>query len=208
MNISQDSGTATRSGPPWPRRLFHAAVGSSIPVAAIFLADPLPALLTGILAIVSLSLDLTRFRVAWLNRIFLQSLRLLLKSDEYRRITGATYLLIGACFAFLLFDKPVAIAVLLFLSLGDPAAALVGRPIPGPRVFGKSPVGTLAFFAVSLLAVALLVFAGVTEFQWIFVAGAVVAGLVELAPSPFDDNLTVPLIAGAVMQYAPLLLRF
>ncbi len=156
----------------------------------------------------SLALDLIRFRIAWLNRIFLQSLRLLLKRDEDRRITGATYLLIGACFAFLLFDKSLAIAVLLFLSLGDPAAALVGRPIPRPRVFGKSPVGTLAFIAVSLLVIGLLVIAGVTEFKWIFVAGAVVAGLVELAPSPLDDNLTIPLIAGAVMQYLPSFISF
>ena len=172
------------------------------------MSDPLTAQLAGILAVASLALDIIRFRVAWLNRIFLQSLRLLLKRDEDRRITGATYLLIGACLAFLLFDKSVAIAVLLFLSLGDPAAALVGRPMPGPRVFGKSPVGTMAFIAVSLMVIGLLVFAGVTEFQWIFIAGAVVAGLVELAPSPFDDNMTVPLIAGAVMQYLPSLISF
>ena len=133
---------------------------------------------------------------------------MLLKRDEDRRITGATYLLIGSFLAFLLFDKSVAIAVLLFLSLGDPAAALVGRPMPGPRVFAKSPVGTMAFIAVSLMVIGLLVFAGATEFQWIFIAGAVVAGLVELAPSPFDDNMTVPLIAGAVMQYLPSLISF
>ena len=193
------------AGPPWQRRLFHATAGSAIPVAALFLPDSLPAVLLGILAAGSLALDLARFRVGWLNRLFLRFLSRLLKSDEDRRITGATYMLIGAGLAFALFDRPVVVAVLLFLSLGDPAAALIGRPMPGPRPFGKSPVGTLAFIAVSLLVVAVLVMTGVTGFQWVFLVGAVVAGLVELAPLPFDDNLTVPLIAGTVIQYLPLL---
>ncbi len=190
-------------GPPWPRRLFHAAIGTAIPLIAYFLADPLPVLLIGILAAGSLALDLIRFRIPWLNRIFLYWLSLLLKKEEEARITGATYLLIAACISFLVFDKEIAIAVLLFLSLGDPAAALIGRPIPGPRILGKSPVGTVAFVGMSILVVAALATAGVLEFQWVLVAAAVVAGLTELAPLPLDDNLTVPLISGACAQYLP-----
>ena len=197
--------TGGSAGPPWPRRLFHASVGTAIPVIAYFLPDPLPALIIGILAAGSLALDLVRFRIAWLNRLFLNWLRLLLKREEEARITGATYLLIAACICFLAFDKEIAVAVLLFLSLGDPAAALVGRPIPGPRILGKSPVGTLAFVVVSLLVVALLVTADVMAFHWVFIVAAIVAGLVELAPLPLDDNLTVPLVSGACAQYLPLL---
>lgn len=192
-------------GPPWPRRLFHAAVGTAIPVVALFLPEPLPALLIGIMAAVSLALDLIRFRIPWLNRLFLYWLSLLLKKEEEARITGATYLLIAACISFLIFDKEIAVAVLLFLSLGDPAAALIGRPTPGPRILGKSPVGTVAFVAASLLVVGVLEVTGVLEFHWVLVTAAVVAGLVELAPLPFDDNLTVPLISGACAQYLPLL---
>ena len=172
---------------------------------AYFLADPLPALLIGILAAGSLALDLIRFRISWLNRLFLYWLSLLLKREEEARITGATYLLIAACISFLLFDKEIAVAVLLFLSLGDPAAALIGRPIPGPRILGKSPVGTLAFVGISLLVVAFLVTAGIMDFHWVLVVAAIVAGLVELAPLPLDDNLTVPLVSGACAQYLPLL---
>lgn len=195
------------SGPPWPRRLFHAAVGTAIPVTAYFLPDLLPTVIIGILAASSLALDLVRFRVPWLNRLFLYWLSLLIKKEEEARITGATYLLIAAFVSFLVFDKEIAIAVLLFLSLGDPAAALIGRPIPGPRILGKSPVGTVAFVGVSLMVIAVLASTGVLEFQWVLVAAAVVAGLVELAPLPLDDNLTVPLVSGACAQYLPLLLQ-
>ena len=193
------------SGPPWPRRLFHAAAGTAIPVTAYFLPGLLPAVLIGILAAASLTLDLVRFRVPWLNRLFLYWLSLLIKKEEEARITGATYLLIAAFLSFLVFDKEIAIAVLLFLSLGDPAAALIGRPIPGPRILGKSPVGTVAFVGVSLMVIAVLASTGVLEFQWVLVAAAVIAGLVELAPLPLDDNLTVPLVSGACAQYLPLL---
>ena len=196
-----------RQGPPWPRRLFHATVGTAIPVVAFFLPYPLSVILIVILAAGSLALDLARFRIPWLNRLFLNWLRLLLKKEEEARITGATYLLIAACISFLVFDKEIAVAVLLFLSLGDPAAALIGKPMPGPRILGKSPVGTLAFMGVSLLAVAVLTSTGVLEFHWVLVVAAVVAGLVELAPLPLDDNLTVPLVSGACAQYLPLLLE-
>ena len=80
----------------------------------------------------------------------------LLKADEGQRLTGATYLVIGALFTFLFFDADVAVAALLFLSLGDPVAALVGRRMPGPRIFGKSPGGTAAFAAVGLATVGVL----------------------------------------------------
>ena len=194
--------TGASAAPPLGRRLFHAVAGSLPPLAGIFAPMPELVIILAVLALGSLSLDLTRFRVSWLNRLFLRWLRPLLKSSEDRRITGATYLLVAAFLSFLLFDQAVAVAVLLFLSLGDPAAALVGRPMPGPRLFGKSPVGTLAFIGVSLLVGAALVVAGIAPFHWGLLAGAVVAGLVELAPLPGDDNLWVPLIAGTVMQLA------
>ena len=194
--------------PPVWRRFFHLAAGSLVPLAGIF--APIPEFLAVLAALVAggLALDLIRFRVSWLNRVFLRWLRPLLKVSEDRQVTGATYLLVAAFFAFLLFDRPVAVAVMLFLAVGDPVAALVGRPMPGPRLFGKSPIGTLAFVAVSLLVVAGLGGVGVITYHWSFLVGAVVAGLVELLPLPLDDNLTVPLIAGSVMQYLEPLLAF
>ena len=156
---------------------------------------------TAALVACGLGLDIARFRVERLNRVFLRWLSPLLKDGERSRVTGATYMAMAALAVFLLFDRTVAVAALLFLSLGDPAAALVGRGMPGPRIFGKSPVGTAAFIAVSWAVVGVLVSAGVVEYHWGLIAGAVAAGLAELAPLPVDDNLTVPIAAGAVMFF-------
>ena len=188
------------AGPPLPRRIFHILAGSTIPLAGIFAPGPELAVALAVLTIGSLALDLARFRVSRLNRLFLRWLRPLLKSSESGRVTGATWLLLAAASAFLIFEREIAVAAFFYLSLGDPAAALVGRPMPGPRILGKSPAGTLAFITVSLLAAAVLVWAGFMPWHWGFAAGAIVAGLVELLPLPGDDNLWVPLAAAAVMQ--------
>ena len=146
-----------------------------------------------------MALDLLRFRVGWLNQVFLRWFFPLLKPNEGSRITGATYLVIGALFSFLLFGSDIAVAALFFLALGDPAAAVVGRRMPGPKIYGKSPGGTAAFVLVSLAVVGVLTGSGAIEYHWGLLAGALIAGLVELFPVPPDDNLAIPLVAGASM---------
>ena len=153
-----------------------------------------------VLALISLGLDLVRFRMAGLNRLFLRWLAPLLKHDEDHKITGASYMLAAALIAFLIFDRQVAVLALLFLALGDPAAALVGSRMPGPRLLGKSPGGTVAFAGVSMLVVLALSLSGRVDDHWGMLVGGLVAALVELAPLPLDDNLTIPLASGATMQ--------
>lgn len=154
-----------------------------------------------VLAGTSLAIDLVRFRLPLLNDCFIRCLAPLLKHDEGHRFTGATFLIVGALFCFLCFGTQVAVPALLFLSLGDPAAALVGRRLPGPRIFGKSPGGTLVFVVVSLTVVAVLASSNSIDYHWGLWVGAVLAGLVELASVPPDDNLSIPLTAGAAMHF-------
>ena len=196
-------GGQRRSGPSaqpriW-RRLFHVLAGSTIPIAAIFAPERELLIGLAVLAAGALAIDLTRLGISPLNRWYLRWLAPLLKSDEASRITGATYMLIAALPVFWLFGKDVGVPVMFFLSLGDPAAAIVGSRLPGPRVFGKSPGGTAAFVAAGAAIAGLLVAAGAIEYHWALWAGAVIAAVVELAGLPPDDNLTIPLIAGTAM---------
>ena len=197
VEASHNPGAST---PPIWRRLFHIVAGSSVPLAGIFAPEQAMVIALAVLAAGGLSLDLVRFRISGLNQMFLRWFAPLLKVEEGHRITGATYMLIAALIAFYLFSTTIAVAAMMFLALGDPAAALVGRRTPGPRFWGKSPGGTAAFVAVAMLAVAVLGGTGAVDYHWGLLVGAVVAGLVELAPLRLDDNLTVPLIAGAVMH--------
>ncbi len=181
------------------RRVFHATAGSSIPIAGIFSPDREFLLALAALAAGSLAFDLCRFGVGPLNRIYMRWMSPLLKSDEESHVTGATYMLIASAPVFWLFGKDVGIPVMFYLSLGDPVAAIVGRRLPGPRLFGKSPGGTAAFALAGVAASGLLVAAGAIEHHWALWPGAAIAALVELAGIPPDDNLTIPLVAAAAM---------
>ena len=181
------------------RRLFHLSAGSCIPIAGIFTPEDGFLIALAILAVGGLTLDLARFGIGPLNRVYLRWMAPLLKSDEESHITGATYMLIAAVLVFWLYGKGVGVPVMFFLSLGDPAAAIMGRRMSGPRLLGKSPGGTAAFAAVGGAVAGVLLAFGAIEYHWALWAGAGIAALAELAGIPPDDNLTIPLIAGTAM---------
>ncbi len=189
--------------PPKARRLFHLCGAGSIPLIAIFAGSSAMVFALAALSGLVIVLEALRVHLPKLNRSLVNLFRPLLKESEDRRVTGATYITLSSLVCFLVFDLEVAVAALFFLALGDPAAALVeswmrGRVL-GWRVFGKSPIGTLAFFGVGAGVAGVLSAVGAIEYHWGFLVGVAVAGLVELVPSVIDDNLTIPLISGAVM---------
>ena len=187
---------------PVGRRIFHLIAASATTLLALVMPEPAYMLLIGAAALLGLVLDTSRPRLDWLNRLFLGIFRPILKGAETTEITGATWFLVAAFFAFYFYGPGVAIPVLMFLAVGDPTAALVGTRFPGPRFWGKSPAGALAFVAASLAVWAVLVALGFGAWSWAIVAAAAVAAIVEMLPLPADDNLTVPLIAGAFMTLA------
>ena len=123
----------------------------------------------------------------------------LFKDAERGRITGATFMTIAAAFIVFVFERDTAALALLFLAVGDPCAALVGVRDRRLRIFGKSLLGTVAFAVAATAAGALASLHPDVTFTWILVAGAVVAALVELAPLPVDDNITVPVASASAM---------
>ena len=181
------------------RRLFHLIAGSTIPVAGILAPEREFLVTLAVLAAGAVLLDFFRFGIGPLNRVYMRWMAPLLKGEEASRMTGATHMLVAAALLFWLFGREVGVPVMFFLSLGDPMAAMVGSRLPGPRVAGKSPGGTLAFAAIGLGVAAVLVATGAIHYHWALWPGAAIAALVELAGIPPDDNLTIPLIAGAAM---------
>ncbi len=126
-----------------------------------------------------------------LRRIFGRVLR----PHETNRFSGGTYILASGVLCASLFNRPVAVAALICIILGDTAAVFVGRYL-GRLHFGhKTLEGSLGFFAAALLGI--LWIPGIP--MHVKVAGAVVGAVVEALPLPLDDNLTVPVAVGATM---------
>ena len=190
------------SPPPARRRVFHLVAASATTLLALAVPQPAYLTLVGGGALLALALDSARPRVPALNRLFIRIFGPMLKPAEVTEISGATWFLIAAFFAFYFYGAAVAVPALLFIAVGDPVAALVGMRSPGPRWRGKSPVGGLGFIAAALGAWAALSALGPVGWSWGIIVGVVVAAAVELAPIPLDDNLTVPLLAGGAMTLA------
>ena len=173
--------------------------GSSVPIIGVFASQETMVVLLSVLAGTAVALEAARFRFAPLNRVLMRLLKPLLKSDEGQTVTGATYMILASLACFLLFDKGIAVSALFFLSLGDPAAALIGKRATGFRLWGKSPWGTLAMFCVAAATSLVLWSTGVWSPLWVLLVGGVAAAATETVPLGIDDNTTVPLISGGVM---------
>ncbi len=142
--------------------------------------------------------DITRWTNSRLSRFLRQTLGSVLRPHERRRFSGGTYILAAGALCSILFAKPVAVAVLICIIVGDTAAVFVGRAVGKIRIGHKTLEGSLAFFLSSLICIL-----WIPGLSWqVKVLGAAVAAFVEALPIPMDDNLTVPLIAGAVMSLA------
>ncbi|UCG60611.1 MAG: phosphatidate cytidylyltransferase [Candidatus Zixiibacteriota bacterium] len=110
--------------------------------------------------------------------------------------TGASYILISVCLTVALFTKPIAIAALSFIIVGDTFAAIIGRKFGRHRFYrNKTIEGSLACLGGTLITAMLLPDIGLM----LAVVGAVIAVIVEAFPLGVDDNISVPLVTGLVM---------
>ena len=185
--------------PPLGRRVFHLIAASATTLLSLAIPQQPYLFVVGAAALLALVTEASRFRVGSLNRLFMLVFGPILKQSEDSEISGATWFLIAAFFTFFFYGPEIALPVLLFVAVGDPVGALVGARTPGPRIWGKSPVGSVAFVAAALGAWAMVCAAGYGGWSWAIIVTTVIAAVVEFAPIPVDDNLTVPLIGGAAM---------
>ena len=141
-------------------------------------------------------IDVGRLRGWAIWRFFRRIVSPMIRQTEtHGDFTGATYILTAACLTIALFSKPVAVASLAFIIVGDPAAALVGMRFGKHRFKSKSLEGSSAFLAACVL----VALAAPSLELTVGLVGAVVATVTEAVSFRVDDNTTVPLVCGLVM---------
>ena len=139
--------------------------------------------------------DLLRMYWKTAGKYFFKIFSVLLREDELKNnLTGATYLFIGMTMAVFLFPKTIAVAVMLFLTVADPFAAVFGKMVPIRKIFNKSIGGFLAFLFCAVLIVTV-----VFGFTYSGLIVALVAALVEMIPIHINDNLTIPVVSGYLL---------
>jgi dolichol kinase len=120
-----------------------------------------------------------------------------LREEETPTFMGATYFIFSTILTILLFPKSIAIASILILILSDTAAALIGKWIGRVKILGKTLEGSMAFLLTSLLIV--WIYPDLDRFSGSL--AALGAALVEILPIKVNDNLTIPLVAGAILFF-------
>ncbi len=153
-----------------------------------------------VLAVGFLFVDVLRLKFSLVRKKFLNIFGKLLKTEENsQRLTGATMLFVGMALTVLLFPQRQAVPALLFVTLADPLAALVGQRFGTPFILDKSLEGSAAFYLTA--ATVILVF---TNFSWWGLVVAIVVTIVELLPIGVDDNLLIPLVTAYLLGINPL----
>ncbi len=185
---------ATRGLQPW-RRVFHAVNGVILGLGPILagLSRTQTIQLVGLALVAQVILDIVRFRIPAVQRLFFRLARTLASPREAAGIASSTWYTLGALLAFILFPMGIASAAILVLGFADPAAGTIGRLFGTRKIGTGSLEGSLAFFATALLILLMAV-------DWpVAFAAAAVATAVEVMPGLGDDNLTIPMVTGGVL---------
>jgi dolichol kinase len=192
-----------------PKRKLFRMVGLLFPLlylaSGLFLAAPTDRI--PVLALLTLFigtmvyLEVWRFRNPQVNRWVFKHLKGFTKDKERDRLSSTTLFLISAALTILIFPRGVAVAALLFLTVGDPLAEIVGVRWGRVRLLrGKTLEGALAGTAGCLIIGApLLLVQGLGMSLEVIAIGAVAAAVTELLPAPVDDNFTIPIGSALAM---------
>ena len=179
------------------RKIIHLS-NSVIPLSYYFFVEDRLMMIWILLSITIffVAVDYFRFRIGWIQKWFSVFFSSMLRKHELEgKLTGATWAFIGATISVFLFEKDIAVLALLFMSVGDTIAALIGQQYVKIKIGEK----TIEGFAGGLVS-CILISIFFPSVNWINrIAGSLIASLIELSPIPVDDNLMIPLISGGMM---------
>ena len=131
------------------------------------------------------------------KNIFDSYLFTMLRNHEISgKYTGATWVFIASTLSIAVFPKEIAVLSLVFMSIGDTTAGIIGRKFGRIKFYNKTFEGALAGLIVCLI-IGLMMDLNLPNV--IIIVGAFSAMIIELIPVSLDDNLRIPLFSGTIM---------
>jgi len=178
--------------------------------------------ITGIVTVFFFIIEFLRFRFKFWQDLFVKVAGPMLKGKEIDKIHGSVPYILALCLTVGFFPREIGILTVLFLTFGDPAAALIGGKYGTIRFYnGKSLQGTLGGMAGAFLAglVFLLLISaaqipsdyllwdnhGIRLENWVtLILGSIAALIIEFVSHEglLDDNLTIPVGGSLIMIFA------
>ena len=140
--------------------------------------------------------DYFRKKSKIIKKLFIIFFNKMLREHELKgQFTGATWVMISASVTILVFPKYIAIISLIFMSIGDTFAALIGRKFGKLKIYDKSIEGFLG----GLIACLVAAYCYDPLPFYISGFGALAAMLFETLPLPLDDNFRIPIGSATIM---------
>lgn len=179
------------------RKAVHVAFAVVPVLYAHGVARSALAIVLAVLAAGGIGIELMRRRYAVVDRMFVLGAGAVLRPGEHARWTGATWLVMTLLGCVLLAPRPMAVAAMWAVTVGDAAAAVVGRGWSHVRprtdaAARKTVAGSAACLATSLAGAVLVAHLSLGA----SVTSAVGATVAEWPDVPLNDNPRVA--AGAV----------
>ena len=194
------------------RKAIHLS-GLSVPLGILFLGRSITAGAIALVLALSLFLEAERLK----GKIRLPEVR----DHEKTKVAGYIYYMAGCLLAVLLYPPMIAVTSVLYLCLGDTVSGLAGsilkncdvrsKPAPAARWRIKPlPVVAAMFFACLFIG---YLASGLTGLSFaVYLAGALAATFADgvaiiVRDKSLDDNFTIPVLSGALMSAAALILN-
>ena len=183
------------------RKLYHLFGGVGLLSLYYVLGRERSLLFYGCFFLVVLGIDLLRLRVNAVNRFVMRNFSSFIRKNEEHKLTGTAPYIFGIGFSLFAYSPEIATAAICYLAFGDVAATTIGERYGRTRIRDKSLEGTAAFIIAALTAGLIMSFIGIELITGVMVMGVLVAAGVEILPLPVNDNLAIPILSGAAMQW-------
>ena len=153
----------------------------------------------GIVSLCFIALDIFRFLHKQTNILLTERTKTIFRKGEEKKFSSMTIFLISTFITLLFFEIEIAIVALIFLVFGDMFGKIFGLAYGRHKIFEKTLEGTLAYIGLVILF-GFILYTAIDIPLIILISGGIAAPMIELLPIGVNDNFTVPIISGTVME--------
>ena len=146
--------------------------------------------------VICIFLDYAKSSFQIINNIYFYFFRIVTRSSEYKKPTGATWVFTGIILTVLLFKENIAITSLIILSISDSMAAIIGLKFGKTKLFSKTLEGSFAFYLSTFLIISITTNLPLSYAILI----SIVTTFSELVKLKINDNVIIPLTAGLLLM--------
>jgi glycerol-3-phosphate acyltransferase PlsY len=155
--------------------------------------------IVGIVALCFIIMDLIKIVSKSTQKVLTKRVKSIFRKGEEDRFSSMTAFLVSSFIIMLIFEKEIAIAALTFTIFGDIFSKIFGLGFGRHKIFDKTIEGSLAYFGCVLIC--WFVLTNTLDIStYIILIGAISAPLTEIISIRINDNFTVPIISGVVME--------